>query len=148
MKTLLLLASFILSTSAFAAQNINISVANKMVAQDVTPAPTNPPTPAPVRTVDRYSYNFGSVRVGMTQYIRYTLTNTGTTPLTFDRALIGGIGFDAYHSCDVTLQPNEKCSFEISYNPPFEGMHSGQFVLSFVENLDIVVDLWGSGTRF
>ena len=138
MKTIAFLASFILSTSVWAATNMDINVKASVKAQDTTAE----------RTVDRYYYNFGMVRMYSTQYIRYTLTNTGTTPLTFDRALIGGPGYDAYHSCTGVLNPNEKCSFEISFSPVFEYGASGRFILSFIENLDIVVDLYGTGTRY
>lgn len=141
MKTLLLLATLIVSTSAWAAQNFNLSASSSNVEiSDVTPASA--------RTVDRYGYNFGLVVIGTTKYVTYTLTNTGTTPLTFERAIINGARFDAYHSCDISLQPNQKCRFEISFNPLFVGVQSGQFVLSFIENLDIVVDLWGNGSRY
>lgn len=139
MKTLLLLASFILGTSAFAATNMDINI-QAPVSQEVKAVQP--------RSADYYSFNFGFVRIYTTQYIRYTMTNTGTTPLTFRRALIGGIGFDAYHSCAGQLMPGQRCTFDISFTPQNEFGHSGRFILSFVEDLDIVVDLYGTGSRF
>ena len=100
------------------------------------------------RQIERYSYNFGRVPLYSSQYARYKLTNTGTTPLTFQQARIGGSGYSADHTCTSILQPQEVCQFTIRYNPVFDGLSSGRFILSFVENLDIVVDLWGEGYRF
>jgi len=137
MKTILLVASLLLGSISFAHPNIEIKAQPAAVSGlDVQ------------RTVDHYSYNFGYVRLYSTQWISYTLTNTGTTPMTFAQALIGGAGFDAYHTCGGVLLPNERCRFDISFSPMNEFASSGRFILSFQENLDIVVDLFGIGQRF
>lgn len=94
----------------------------------------------------RYSHNFGTVWVNSRVMANYTLRNTGTTPLTFDRAFIYGADFSANHSCERGIMPNEICSFSIYYWPMFEGMSSGRFVVSFIED-DIVFDLWGQARR-
>ena len=94
----------------------------------------------------RYSHDFGLVWVNQRAYTNYTVTNTGTTPLSFKDAIIYGGDFSAYHSCNKILMPNDKCSFEITYWPIFEGFHSGQFILSFIEDR-IIVDLWGRAQR-
>lgn len=94
----------------------------------------------------RYSYNFGTVWVNQRSTVSYTLKNTGTTPLTFEDAYIYGSDFSARHSCNKIVMPNDKCGFEISYWPLFEGFDSGQFVLSFTEDR-IIVDLWGQARR-
>ena len=93
-----------------------------------------------------YSYNFGTVWVNSRAVANYTLRNTGTTPLIYSRAYIYGADFSANHSCDHAIMPNEVCNFSIYYWPMFEGMSSGRFVLSFIED-DIVVDLWGQARR-
>jgi hypothetical protein len=92
------------------------------------------------------SYNFGTVWANSRSFARFTVTNTGTTPLTFADAVIYGGDFRATHSCRPGLLPNEKCFFEVEYWPMFEGMSSGRFILSFVEDR-IVVDLWGQSRR-
>jgi hypothetical protein len=101
-----------------------------------------------IRTIDRYSYNFGRVWTNSSTYISYGLTNTGTTNLTFDQATIRGAGFSGTHTCTAVLAPMQRCSFTIRFSPFFEGLHSGRFILSFVEDLDIVVDLWGESVRY
>lgn len=96
--------------------------------------------------VSRYSHNFGMVWVNSRVGAAFTLRNTGVTPLTFSRAYIYGGDYAANHSCERVLMPNETCSFTLYYWPMFEGMSSGQFVLSFFEE-DIVFDLWGQARR-
>ena len=93
------------------------------------------------------SYNFGTVWTHTRQIVRFNVTNTGETPLTFKSAVIYGADFGAAHSCKNGLQPKEKCFFEIEYWPMFEGTSSGRFILTFVENDQIVVDLWGTARK-
>lgn len=91
-------------------------------------------------------YNFGSIFVGSSRYVRYDVTNTGTEPLNFRSAEISGsFDFDGYHNCSNGLLPRQQCIFEISYRPVFEGFDSGRFSLSFSGNNLIVVDLRGEG---
>lgn len=99
-----------------------------------------------IETQSRYSYNFGTVWVNSRAVANYTLRNTGTTPLNYRSAYIYGADFSANHSCERGIFPNEVCSFSIYYWPMFEGMASGQFVLSFFEE-DVVIDLWGQARR-
>ncbi len=99
-----------------------------------------------VQSQGRYSHNFGTVWVNSRVMASYTLRNTGTTPLTFSRAYIYGADFSANHACERGIMPNEICNFSIYYWPVFEGMSSGRFVLSFIEE-DIVFDLWGQAHR-
>ncbi len=107
----------------------------------------SPPSEIQQRVIDRYSYNFGRVWLNSSQYASYRLTNTGSTPLTFQSASVSGIDFSASHSCVGKLAPQQVCRFDIRYSPFFAGFNSGRFILSFIENLDIVVDLWGEGYR-
>ena len=100
-----------------------------------------------MRQVDYYSYNFGRVWLNSSQYASYRLTNTGSTPLTFLQATISGAAYSASHNCNGVVLPNQVCRFDIRYSPFFVGFDSGRFVLSFVEDLDLVVDLWGEGYR-
>jgi hypothetical protein len=70
-----------------------------------------------IRTIDRYSYNFGRVWTNSSTYISYGLTNTGTTNLTFDQATIRGAGFSGTHTCTAVLAPMQRCSFTIRFSP-------------------------------
>ena len=99
-----------------------------------------------VGTEGYHSYNFGTQWTHSRSFVRFTVTNTGTTPLTYRNAIIYGADFRASHSCVNGLLPNERCSFEVEYWPMFEGQSSGRFILNFVED-EIVVDLWGQARR-
>ena len=99
-----------------------------------------------LQTEGFHSYNFGSVWVNSRAIANFNLKNTGTTSLIFKEAYIYGGDFSANHSCTRGLQPNEVCTFSISFWPMFEGMASGRFVLSFFEE-DVVFDLWGQAQR-
>lgn len=92
------------------------------------------------------SYNFGTVWTQSRSFVRFKVTNSGTTPLTYRDAVIYGADYGARHSCVNGLLPNEKCSFEIEFWPMFEGYSSGRFILNFHED-EIVVDLWGQARR-
>lgn len=97
-------------------------------------------------TEDFLSYNFGTVFVNSRTSVRYNVRNTGDTPLNFQDAVIYGADFSANHSCRGTLLPGQVCQFEVYYWPMFEGMASGRFQLTFVED-QIVLDLWGNARR-
>lgn len=91
-------------------------------------------------------YNFGRQFVGSIRYARYDVTNTGTSPLQFNSAIISGsFDFAGYHNCTKGLLPGQQCIFEISYRPAFEGFDTGRFSISFSGNNTIVVDLRGEG---
>lgn len=134
MKSLMtLISALLLASTAMASEQIEIQVSSQALVQ---------PT-----TVDHYSYNFGRVWLHTSSYASYKLTNTGTTPMTFDRATISGADYSASHSCTGVLVAGASCRFDIRFSPFFEGFRSGRFVLSFMEDLHIVVDLWGEGYR-
>lgn len=97
---------------------------------------------------DFHSYYFGRVPIHTRSSVRFTVTNTGTVPLNFERATISGAFFDAYHSCGGVIAPQQRCSFEIIFSPAWEGTFSGRFALDFVEDSSIVVDVWGQGVTF
>ena len=98
-----------------------------------------------------YSHYFGMVMVNSYNTVRYTVTNTGTTPLQFQSANIWGIDYRANHSCGSGLQPNQQCSFEIVYWPFNEGYSSGDFSLTFrtADGMTdtISVRVWGEARR-
>lgn len=91
-------------------------------------------------------YDFGRQFVGSVRYARYDVTNTGTEPLKFVSAIISGsFDFRGYHNCTNGLLPNQKCVFEIRYQPMFEGFDTGRFSISFSGDNTIVVELRGEG---
>jgi hypothetical protein len=57
---------------------------------------------------DYHSYNFGTVWTHSRSFARFTVTNTGVTPLTYRDAIIYGADYRARHSCVNGLLPNER----------------------------------------
>lgn len=97
--------------------------------------------------LERHSYYFGNVNVNFKSNVRYKVTNTGTTPLVFQRATISGASFDAYHNCIMGLKPKEVCYFTIEFWPAFESLYYGRFDLQFDQGSEIMVDVTGRGVR-
>ena len=131
MKSLLILCAVFFQTNLFA------TVSNKEIKIELNQD----------KSVDHHSYYFGTVNVNLRTSVRYKVTNTGTTPLVFQKALISGGSFDARHSCRNGLLPNEVCSFTINYWPMFEGYHFGRFNLMFDQSSEIIVDVSGQARR-
>lgn len=137
MKSLMtLVCACLLAAGAMASEQVEIQVQAKQNTGEVQ-----------AKTVDYYSYYFGRIWVNSSAYASYKLTNTGTTVLTFQRATISGANYSATHSCTGVLEPNQACWFDIRFSPFWVGYSTGRFVLSFVEDLDIVVDVRGEGYR-
>lgn len=126
-----LLATLCLSTTAVASANIQVSLEQ---------------SPSAVQTADYGSHWFGRVMVNTRAVARYTLTNTGNEPLDYVSANIWGMFFDAYHNCGGTLQPGQKCRFDITYWPSFEGNHSGDFIMNFKQDT-VQIRVWGEAYR-
>lgn len=137
MKSLMtFICACLFASATLAAEQIEIQVKNKQTENSVQ-----------TQAVDYYSYYFGRVWVNSSAYASYKLTNTGTVPLTFLRSTISGRDYSARHSCGGVLEAGAACHFEIRFSPFWEGTSYGRFILSFVENLDIVVDVHGEGYR-
>ena len=129
MKLALILGTFLFSLVGHAGQLVIESAQEQISAKDYV------------------YYDFGMVMINTRVAVRYTVTNTGATPLTYKDDYISGMGFQGAHSCNTVLQPKQKCQFEISFWPYFEGFSSGRFVIDFVENDNITIDLRGQGRR-
>ncbi len=99
-----------------------------------------------IGTVAHLSHDFGTVWVQQRVSQVFNVRNKGPGTLTFKEAYVYGGDFSARHNCPLNLMPEQRCSFEISYWPMFEGFSSGRFVLEFVEE-QLVVDLWGRAQR-
>ncbi|MCC2678965.1 MAG: hypothetical protein K0R29_1541 [Pseudobdellovibrio sp.] len=98
-------------------------------------------------TEDYLYYDFGTVWINTRSAVRYTVTNNGLTPLTYQSAYVWGSDYRADHNCTGILLPGARCQFEIVFWPFFEGISSGRFELNFVENDRITVDVRGWARR-
>jgi len=98
-------------------------------------------------TEDYLFYDFGTVWINTRSAVRYTVTNNGPTPLTYQSAYVWGSDYRADHNCTGILLPGARCQFEIVFWPFFEGISSGRFELNFLENDRITVDVRGWARR-
>lgn len=130
MKKLLIACSLLLTTPIFAQSKSNVQIE---ISEE--------------KGVERHSYYFGSVWIHSRNYVNYRVTNTGTTPLIFQSARIGGMGYSARTNCAGGLPPKARCSFTIEFAPFFEGYHFGQFLMSFDQGYEILVNVSGQAVR-
>ena len=99
------------------------------------------------KAIERHYYYFGMVPVNFRSFINYRVTNTGTIPLVFQRAIVGGASFHAQHNCKGVLNPGARCQFTVEFSPFFEGYQVGYFRLSFDQGYEILLDLSGDARR-
>lgn len=104
--------------------------------------------PVEVSTQSYYYYNFGTVYVGSSRSAYFSITNRGSTPLTFRGAYVSGIDFNAYYSCPRVLLPGQICQMDVRYWPRAEGWHRGRVYVMFQEASDLIIDVEGRATRW
>jgi len=94
-----------------------------------------------------YSYSFGTTRVGFPLYTDFTLTNRGVVNLAVNSVGIGGIDFDAYHTCPAVLAPAAVCTIRVRFNPWNEGFKTGRVVIQTSDGM-IRINLSGWAQRY
>lgn len=132
----------ITSNSATAAATLSLESMSEV--NESTPTE---PTP-PAKSEDQYiSYNFGNVRVNTSSSIVYSVKNTGSTPLKIEKIIYSGAYYHATSACPDVLEAGKSCNTRITYWPAFEGMSVGR-VIWYTSDNNIILDLWGTGSRF
>lgn len=132
LKTALISFLFLFQSQVLAHETVLLGESNPEVTQDTF-----------------FYYNFGRLHPNIASYARYYVKNTGSTPLNFLRATISGaFDYDAYHTCQQGLLPQQSCWFEIRYLPRFEGFHTARFVINFDQNNNIIVNVAGEAVRW
>lgn len=108
-----------------------------------------PPTPPPAeKSKDQYiSYHFGDVPVNSQRSIAYSIKNTGDQPLKIEKITYSGASFRANSNCPDVLEAGKVCRTAIYFWPAFEGLYSGRVVWYTSDN-NIILDLWGNGSRY
>lgn len=137
------MTKIILSLLAVLCVNVAAYAGSSIQVTPMTPAETQS---GQVNPMDYSSYWFGRVMTNTRSVVRFTVTNTGDTPLDYAGAYMMGMYFDAYHNCYGTLLPRQQCSFEIAYWPSFEGYHTGDFNLDFRQD-SVRTHVWGEAYR-
>lgn len=91
-----------------------------------------------------YSYSFGATRVGFPLYTDFTLSNRGVVNLAVSSIGIGGIDFDAYHTCPSVLAPGAACTIRVRFSPWNEGFKTGRLVIRTSDGrIQINLSGWG-----
>lgn len=122
MKITTLVASMLLSTSAFAVD-----------------IPASKP-------VEPGYINFGNVPYNSSRAQVLTLTNNGREPLTDISAKIAGYGFSLKNKCSSTLKPSESCRMKITFWPNSPGGYSGRLYVT-TSAKDYNYELYGWAER-
>ena len=94
------------------------------------------------------SLSFGSVRVGSSQALSETLTNSGSASVTVTQANLSGAGFSASGlSVPLTLTPGQNVTFSAAFTPTSAGNASGSLTIaSNASDASLAIALAGSGT--
>jgi hypothetical protein len=140
MKNLCIVFSLILSNVLFAdseIKNINLDTDSAISIESTEN-----------KEVDRLFFNFGLISVGAYRFQNFYLTNTGRVPLFFRSARLSGPGFFVRHNCGGVLPIRGQCNFTIEFSPFYEGMYSGQFMMSFDPGYSVIVNLQGQAFRY
>ena len=94
-----------------------------------------------------FVYEFGPVEVGSSVTQEFTLTNEGSQTLYFDEwdyhADSGAYSFT--NNCDDagTLAPNQSCTLEVVFTPPYGGCFFGLTDFFANETYETLFDFWG-----
>jgi hypothetical protein len=82
-------------------------------------------------TFSAYSLNFGQLEVGLTSASQtVTVTNVSKSPVTFTSTSISGDYTLQSNSCQGTLNPDQPCTFTVTFNPKAAGTRPGSVTLS------------------
>lgn len=94
----------------------------------------------------RYSYNFGSVRLYWSQYADFYLRNTDSQALPLRGVFITGSSYRAWSDCPRTLSPGKRCLTRVEFRPWTEGYFTGRLRFAFPDE-NIYVELFGWGLK-
>lgn len=113
MKTLMAILSVFLFLSVARSEVLNIAVSS-----------------ASESTTHYYDVNFGNQWINTRSVISYNITNKGPEKMVFEKAIVWGGDFEAYHDCKV-LEVNQVCHLDIYFWPAFEGFKTGDLLVRF-----------------
>jgi hypothetical protein len=111
------------------------------------------PAPAPSLSASATSLSFGQVAVGSNATKSVTVTSTGTAPATITSGSVTGAGYAATYagvpiaklSAPLLLQPGQRVTFDVVFDPSKVGASNGQLSLSTDTGSAVNVSLSGKG---
>jgi hypothetical protein len=104
--------------------------------------------PSPL-TISPIALNFGGVQLGATTTLPLQITNTSTTPATFNSITLTG-DYTATGDCPTsnTLAPNTTCTEQITFTPTQTGPRTGTIAIATsLSTLPINIPLTGTGIQ-
>jgi hypothetical protein len=110
---------------------------------------------APSLSASATSLSFGQVAVGSEAAKSLTVTSTGTAPATISGGSVTGAGYTATYagvpianlSAPLTLQPGQRVTFDVVFDPAKAGASNGQLSLATDTGSPVNVSLSGKGTN-
>jgi hypothetical protein len=110
---------------------------------------------APSLSASATSLSFGQVAVGSNATKTVTVTSTGTAPATITNGSISGAGYTATYagvpiaklSAPLILQPGQRVTFDVVFDPADAGASNGQLSLATDTGSPVNVSLSGKGTN-
>ncbi len=111
--------------------------------------------PAPSLSASATSLSFGQVAVGSKSTKSLTVTSTGTAPATISGGSVTGAGYTATYagvpiaklSAPLTLQPGQRVTFDLVFDPAKAGASNGKLSLATDTGSPVNVSLSGAGTN-
>ena len=111
--------------------------------------------PAPSLSASASSLSFGQVAVGSNATKSVTVTSTGTAPATIISGSVTGAGYTATYagvpianlSAPLTLQPGQRVTFDLVFDPAKAGASNGQLSLATDTGSPVNVSLSGIGAN-
>jgi len=105
----------------------------------------------PQLTVNTGTLSFGNVSVNTPATNSFTLTSTGTSPVTVSSATVSGTGFTLLGGgFPVTLNPSQTLTLQIQFLPTANGTQTGQVTVvsnSIGGNSTVALSGTGTGTQ-
>ena len=79
-----------------------------------------------------YSYSFGQVRVGFSEWADFYLRNTGNGPLYIQGVFLqSGSAYRAWSDCPAYLYTGQQCLTRVEFSPWFDGFEAGRLRFKF-----------------
>jgi Abnormal spindle-like microcephaly-assoc'd, ASPM-SPD-2-Hydin len=92
------------------------------------------------------SLSFGKVAVGQTSSQNVTVTNTGSSNVVVSSISVTGNGFSATDVTNVTLDPSQSMTIQVSFKPAAGGAAQGSLsITSNAANPELAVQVSGTG---
>jgi hypothetical protein len=138
-------AQFIVNVSPVSAAQTAVLTASAGTVTETFPIQLS--VPAPTLSVTPASLAFGNVTMNTPVTQTVTISSTGTAPVTISGATLTGAGFTMTPATfPVSLNPGQKTTLIVQFDPSAEGAATGQLTITSNSSADIAATVALSGT--